>query len=180
MTRLLAATLLTAASLLECEGKPRGPTPVGVTRTQLTVEGAVFDIPPGCVAQCRWGFELYTTGALTCHGLPGVVRYGAGVELGDLPRPPLARFGSSVEGSDRLGDAVVYWGSTVREPVQFCAVVTFPVLGFGSPQVSHSFCTHSQDTRLRGAAVSVARSFRRAAESAPETCGLPTQLRIQR
>jgi len=180
MTKLLAATLLAAVSLLECERKPTGPTPVGVTRTHLTVLGAVFDVPHGCVAQCRWGFEAYTTGALACYGLPGVVRYGAGVELGDLPRPPLGRFGRSVEGSDRLGDAVVYWGSTEREPVQFCAVVTFPVVGFGSPQAFHSFCTDSQDPRLRGAAVSVARSFRRAAESAPETCGLPIQLTIQR
>ena len=173
MIRTLLPILLLAAGPLVERGERKAPPRVGVTRTQLTVMNGVFDIPRGCVAECRFGVDAYS-GVVSCPAESTILRYSAGLEFLSH-RSPVDRLAVGVQGSDRRGDAFVYWGWSEHAPPVFCASVIYPAVGFGSPPLGHAFCTDSSDQRAQAQAqaVAIVRSFRRAVEGASETCGLP-------
>jgi hypothetical protein len=165
---LLVTMLLIASDSTAAE---RPATPLAAkTRTQLTVMQATFDVPPNCVAECRFSVDAYG-GGVTCKGASGTITYGAGIE-GLAYQSPLRRADVGVQESLEIGEAVAYWGTSHHDWAGFCAIASYPFEATGKYLAAHSFCTTSPDPQLRERTISMVRSFRRAGKGARETCGL--------
>ena len=139
-------------------------------QTQLRIVGAVFEVPPGCRAECSFVADGYS-GSVSCPGRSGPVSYGARME----PRnEEPVRVWLDAKGSDRLGDAELHWGVSKRRSSRFCATIAYPVAGPGSLRFRHLFCVPATATDLKALAVSILRSFRRVPNDSFEldTCGL--------
>lgn len=133
----------------------------------LQIVGARFELPAGCKAACRFVADGYE-GSVSCPGQVKPVHYGAGI----LPRneEPVSIW-LSADGSDRLGDAVLQWGTSKRDARRYCATVAYPVIP-GSLRFRHSFCVPSEAPEMQRIAVSILRSFRRAVSFTGDTCGV--------
>ena len=171
MSKAIVAVLLTVLVAVACSRSPEprastppAPSPSLMPTKPLSLYGGTFRLPADCIVKCVLAVDAHH-GTITCPDLPSSIDYGAafGVVISRAFEPDAA----GVDGSQRVGEALVYWGHSADWAT--CVIVTYPVPSSRGHAVNHQFCTNASDPRLGQRMLDIAKTYAKAAEAEPAT-----------